>query len=182
MVSVQGILIQLSSTLGVGAREHDERNSMSGFTMSSGIALVNVDGHIDIYVKNVGGTLSLFHDNMGTNSWGADPHFEVPKDKKYAVYFRMTLNTDTGTTFPSAPLDWGTAGMPSTITCEKMLTSHLAFSIKVDNSSPPQNDENHDFDLLVDSPTRGILRLHMSEIDPTIVEEGEEGEGGGITS
>lgn len=153
---------------------------MSGFTTSSGITLVNVDGHIDVYVKNTGGTLSLYHDDAGTNSWGSDPNFEVPKEKKYAVYFRMTLNTESGTTFPAVPLDWGTAGMPSTITCEKMLANNLAFSIKVDNSSPPKNDENHDFDVIVDSPTRGILRLHMSEIDPTIVEKGEDGEGGGI--
>lgn len=155
---------------------------MSGFTMSSsGINLVGVDGHIDIYVKNDGGALSLYHDVNGTNSWGADPHFEVPKSKVYGVYFRMTLNTETGTTFPASPLDWGTAGQPSTITCEKMLTNHTAFSIKVDNSSPPQNDQNHDFDLDVETPTRGIIRLHMSDIDPTIVEKGEEGEGGGIT-
>ena len=153
---------------------------MSGFTMSSsGIDLVNVDDHIDVYVANSGGNLSLYHDSGATNSWGSDPDFDVPKDKVYAVYFRLTMSTAAaGDTFPAAPLDWGTTGQPSTVTCGKMLTNYTAFSIKVDNSSPPKHDARHDFDILVTAVT-GVFRVKVSKIDPTIVEKGEEAEGGG---
>lgn len=146
---------------------------MSGFTTSPGIGLVNVDGSIDVYVKNVGGNLSLYKDAAANQSWGTDPELDVPHAKVYAVYFRFTLNTDMGTTFPASPLDWGTPGQPSTITCEKMLANHTAFSIKVDNSVTHVQDNSHDFDIKVVSAT-GTSRARTSEIDPTIVEKGEE--------
>jgi hypothetical protein len=148
---------------------------MSGFTTSPGIGLINVDGSIDIWVKCQGGTVTLFKDSTALNSWGSDPNFNVPCEKVYAIYFRLTPSSDTGTIFPADPFDWDPS-QPSTITYEKMLANQTAFSIKDDNSAEHSTDHTHSFDLLVNSGSlMKIVRLRTSEIDPTIVEKGEEG-------
>lgn len=163
----------------------------SPFTINDNITLAGVHGHYDIYVGLVQEELVLFQDAAGQHQYSSDPKFVIPYGQKYAFYFR-TLGTGQ-LIFPNGggngyPLNGGLATnsqeqpKPACLEYKIMNTLQTAFSVEVENTTAHTHEIENPFGVRVLGPSGIIVNFHreVHAVDPTVVENGEEGGGGGI--
>lgn len=150
----------------------------SQFELREDIHIADANCSIDIYVDVQEGQGSLYHDREGKYPYLAHSRLYVAFNATCAVYFHLTAASE-HLKFPQDPFDWLGNGRPATVRYEYMKPDHKAFSIQDTNTAQHTEDQEHPFDLLVDTGNEVIpLNLHETEIDPTILNKGE-GSGGG---
>jgi|GEM_PF-4257341 len=150
----------------------------SHFELREDIQIANANCSIDIFVHVQEGKGKLYHDWEGKHPYLAPAKLHVGFNAICAAYFRFTRASE-HLKFPQDPFDWLGNGQPAAVSYEYMKPDYKAFSIQDSNTTQHLKDQEHRFDLLVDTGGQVIpLNLAVTEIDPTILNKGE-GSGGG---
>lgn len=135
---------------------------------------------ISIYVKQKDGQLSLYNNAECQGRALGPASLEVYKGQSTGLYFFIAKDSDKGTHFPNPndgqlPVAWeNESSCPDTVLYGKMKSDLSAFSMADSYAHPVM--VLHSFDLIVASGAGGSF-IHTSffkEIDPTIVEKGED--------
>ena len=153
------------------------------FTPASDITVSGAQATREVYVRNIGGGLTLFRDDDCLQPL-SPAELDVPKEKLTGLYFHISSHSDAGTAFPDGtgtspcPVTWSHGGSkPSTVTYQKIKSDKSAFSMS--DLWSHSLYESHEFDINVKLPDGSHTSVSIVEgIDPTIVERGEEPGGG----
>ena len=142
-----------------------------------------VQRSISIYVKQVNGKLSI-HDDLQSGRTLQQEDLKVYKGQSTGLYFFIAEGSDDGTQFPdpdsgTLPLEWKNgAPCPASVTYGKVKDDFSAFSIA--DLYGHTNEVRHSFNIRVLKGDGSINSTALfDEIDPTIVEKGEEPPSGG---
>ena len=134
----------------------------------------NVVAHITVYVQRVGAELKLYSDPDCAGPQLSPADLVVFRNQSTGLYFHIACSP-AGTTFADPPVVWEEQKpRPGTVCYGYIMNDGSAFSMSDDYGH--QNSVSHSFDLRVDpgDGSRVISTRSTDEVDPTIVERGEE--------
>jgi len=140
----------------------------------------NVEQHISIYVKHEAGKLSIYYNAQCLGAPETLLPLEVFRGQPTGLYFFIAASSDEGTKFPDPdngqlPIAWESdSGCPVTVQYGKVRSDYRAFSMA--DAYIHHSKDSYGFDIVVD-PGGGlplVTTARFGEIDPTIVEKGED--------
>lgn len=139
------------------------------------IAVSGADKSIFVFVrfhKDGDPKFELFRDAAAEIEFAPPHDLEVSGDTTCAIYFWLTEGSDSDSHFEDDPCSWDLDPLPS-VTYEYMMANNKGFSLKVNNWSPRALEATYRFQLKVfDGKNHHVSQDY--EIDPTILEKGDE--------